>query len=543
MGGPWEDFAPNQDDGPWNDYATRDAPADSSPQHPYLDAAVKAFNPLQSLAQNPLGDLKSGERALLTNEPTQNIGEAVLRGAPAALGGAIGGAAGLVAGAPLTVGAVATSAGGAALGGGAGEAVRQAMAQTYSALTGRGRVQGPQEVMRDVATQAALQVPGQVMNLGTGLLGKYYANRLPTSLQSFFQVPEQMTKYVQKRGPDAVFAPQNLVEDAPLNNVGQATSDLAARRAAVGEGIGNSEDFALGIGAAQKPVPTQEVAGQLRDTMTRRGYLDPKTSDLARGKDASILRKVLDALEEKPNTQRLVKETSESPILDQFGKPVKNVTTSVVGEAGGGLDLRQVINAKRLIDSHLDFSGTINKEISAPTEAILKNTNNALREKVRAEMGSAISGLYDDFGKIADAQEKLAEFTGTRALSNVEQRAVQALRGIMNKNPGEVENIVKILGEGLPGGEAQARQIFDSIAGNAFTKDSVGAPSSVLLKGATAGGLLSAPVARGAVRFGQFLGNPATIGEAMSRNTIPAGVYGPGLTPLAEHYLRQRPAQ
>ena len=105
----------------------------------------------------------------------------------------------------------------------------------------------------------------------------------------------------------------------------------------------------------------------------------------------------------------------------------------------------------------------------------------------------------------------------------------------MLKNPGEVENIVKVLGAGLPGGEQQARAIFDSIAAEAFTKGSIGAPSNIILKTLTAGGILSGPTARamtrGAEKIAEINLNPAKISY---------GATALGLNPLSAAYRRQQ---
>ena len=483
-------------DGDFED-ATNDAP--TQPQARDYSLFRSEFASPQLPPGHGAGVPRAVERALLTNDPPQNMAETALRGVPAAIGGALGGSIGLVAGAPLTVGAAATSLGGAALGGGAFEAGRQGLAQAYSGLTGRGQVQQPGFVVRETLKQGALQVPGQALNIGTGLAARYAAARLPSTLKQFFGTPEELTQYAQRRGSDAVFTPQNLNEGAPLANIGEATADLAAGRRATGAAIGSAEDSILSAGAG-KALDLGDIASDLRQTLTQRGYLDPRTQALARGQDVSLLRGALKTLESN----------------------------------GGKMDLRQLINTKRLIDSQLEFSGGINKAVSEPAEAIAKSLNGKIREKVRAELGEGVSKLYDDFGVIADAQEKLAEFTGTKALSKVEQLAAQRLRSVMLKNPAEVDNIVKVLGAGLPGGEAQARTIFDSIAAEAFTRGGIGAPSNALLKTATAGGLLSGPTARGMVR-----GTEALTELSQGPLIVPRAI-GPASSALSDAYNRRR---
>lgn len=496
--------------------------------------ASRFMNPLAPLMRAK-DDVLGAERALLTNEPTQSMGESVLRGIPAAVGGALGGAAGLVAGAPLTFGAVGTSMAGAGLGGASLEAARQGIAQAYSGLTGRGQVQSPSYVVKETLKQGALQVPGQAINLGVGLLAKYGAARLPSALKQFVQIPEPLTQYAQKRGSAAMFTPQNLNEGAALANIGEATTDLATRRSTVGKSIGDSEDFLLGLGQGSRPVDTSLMASELRGTMTERGYLDPRTSGLARGKDVGLLNETLSTLEGGGSRQTVAPTAqTTSPLVDSLGRPIVTPGSAGVTIPDGPLTLRQAINTKRLIDSNLEFGGQMNREISDPAAAVAKNVNNQLREKVRAELGPMVSKLYDDFGVIAEAQEKLAEFTGTKALSNVEQRAVQALRGIMMKNPGEVDNIVKVLGAGLPGGEKQARIIFDSIAADPFIKGGGGSPSNLALKLLTGGGFLSGTMARGALKATESLGRAAA-----NPSMLPRAI-GPVSSAMQDAYNRQR---
>lgn len=464
--------------------------------------AAKFTNPFLSMTPERLkADALSAERALLTNEPTQGMAEGVLRGAPAAVGGAIGGTAGLVAGAPLTAAALGTSLGGAALGGSAGESVRQAAAQAYTGLTGRGSVQRPGAVVRDVAIQGATQVPGQAMNLGTALIAKYGAKQLPAMLKNFFGISEPITEYVQGRGAGNVFTEQNLNKGAPMDNIGAATADLEASRAATGSKIAPAENSVIDKVGNRTP-PIRHIREGLEDALVRRGITDPKTAGLARNRESGILKKLVDVL-----------TPSGIQVPEPGGLGITNKTVSEK------LTLRQAVNAKRLIDDNLDFA---DKDLSTSTEQLLKKVNGQIRAAVREDLGPDVAKLWDDYSTIRDAQDKLSEFTGTQARSSVQQRAVQSLRGIMVKNPKEVGNIVRILGDGLPGGEAQARQIFDSIAAEMFTKGGIGAPSSTLLKTATAGGLLSGPVARGMVSGSEALNNFAASPATYSRSVSPA---------------------
>ena len=456
----------------------------------------------------------SPTRALLTNEPTSGYAESFMRGIPAQVGGAIGG----VVGGGVTAGLASLPAAG--IGAAGGEGIRQSVAQAYSAATGR-PFSSPLQVAGNMGLQGALGVAGQGGAVAMDRVGKYVVRaateRLPATLKNFFGIAEPITEYTQKRGSANVFTPQNLNEGAALDNVGGATADLAARRSSVGAQIGVAEDAVLSRKGDMAP-SVRHIREGLEKSLYGRGISDPKTAVLARNKEVGILNKLVDVL---------TPTDAPAPAVGGLG-----VTLDSASEK---LTLRQALNAKRLIDENLEFAG---KELSSSTEQLLKKVNHQIRESVRSEMGPTVSGLWDDFGKIADAQEKLAEFTGTRALSNVEQRAVQALRGIMQKNPGEVENIVKVLGAGLPGGEQQARTIFDSIAAAPFTKGGVGAPSNIILKTLTAGGLLSGPAARTMVRGSEAIANMNLNPAALSY-----GASAAGYSPIASEYMRRRFAQ
>lgn len=504
----------------------KDAPADApaveaglrpNPLGVFGDAVLGAsqfMNPLSRLTPDRLRQEAQGfERALLTNEPTQGIGEGFLRGAPAAIGGAVGGTAGLVAGTPLTAGALGTSMAGAALGGSAFEAARQGIAQAYSGLTGRGEVKPASYVVRDIAKQGLLQAPGQAINLGVGLLGKYGAQQLPSGLQQFFGIPAPVTKYVQGRGAQQVFTPENLQEGAARANITKAVGDIGEARSATGELIGSAEDVALQR-VGNKTPGIRHIREGLEKALYGRGITDPKTAGLARSKEAGILTKLRDALTPSETTERGV---------DALGLPTSETITEK-------LTLRQAINAKRLIDDNLEFAG---KELGSATEQLLKKTNHQLRESVRADMGKEVGDLWDKFGVIADAQEKLAQYTGSRGLDASEKLAVGKLRGIMTGSPEKIDGIIKVLGAGLPGGEAQARQIFDAIAAESFSTVGIGAPSSALLKGAAAVGITSGPMARQSVRAVEGLNRLG------AQPLITPRLIGPAATALEDQYNRR----
>lgn len=516
---------------------TLDASQSSLPQ---LPAGFKIDSPVASSSAT------GATEAILTNKPTQGFMQGLARSSPAMAGAlaaapegaAMGAAAGTAVfpGVGTAVGGILGGLGAAYMGGVAGESARNAVANTvatalpkknYPVLNTSQLLQKLNRAGQDQAWNEAfgLGIGGAIKQGGKPLAG-LAEEKMPGVLKNSVGIPEPLTKYVQGRGSRNVFTPSNLNEGAALDNVGQATSDLAARRASVGKSIGNSEDFILGSGGATQELPTKDIASSLQNTMQRRGYIDPDTSDLARGKDISLLKSMLSTLS-RNGTREVAPAVAEkvSPLVNEFGGKVINTPASeaiTVGE--GPLNLRQVINAKRLIDQHLEFGETLNREISDPAAAVAKKTNAILRLRVRQQLGSGVAKLYDDFGTISDAQEKLAEFTGTKSLSSVEQRAVQALRGIMQKNPGEVRNIVNILGSGLPGGEQQARAIFDSIAATPFTRGGIGAPSSSFIKTLTAGGLLSGPAARTAVRATEGLSSYAASPATAPRKSVSAAM-------------------
>ena len=444
--------------------------------------------------------------ALLTNKPTNGMLQGLTRYSPAIAAGiaaapqgaALGAAAGtaILPGVGTVIGGALGGMGAAAIGGMAGEATRQAVSQGVATAMPRRNypVLNAGQVIEAVAGQGKEQaynelggrLIGGAAKMATGAIAKAASSRLPAVLKNSVGIPEPLTQYVQKRGAGKVFTPANLTEGAPMANVGEATSDLAAARSSVGANIGEAELAAIEK-VGNKTPSVRHILEGLKNALYSRGITDPKTAGLARGKEVGILNKLVDVL------------TPEAQAVGEVG-------VSAPVQTSKNLTLRQAVNAKRLIDQQLEFA---DKELSSPTEQLLKKVNHQLRESVRADMGPTVSKLWNDFGAIADAQDKLAEFTGTRALSSVQQRAVQSLRGVMLKNPKEVENIIKILGDGLPGGDAQARTIFDSIAAAPFTKGGIGSPSSTIVKTLTAGGLFSGPVARGAVRGSEALGRMA----------------------------------
>lgn len=452
-------------------------------------------------------------RAFLTNEPTQGVTESFMRGIPAQVGALMA----ATAAGGLTAGTASIPAAG--LGAAGMEGVRQSLAQAYAGATGR-PFTPPLQVAQNMAGQGVMGAIGQAGSLAMKNAGGYVVRaaeeKLAPTLKQYFGIAEPITKYVQGQGSAQVFTPQNLNEGAALANVGEATSDLATRRAALGTQIGEAETARL-ANVGDRSANVRHIREGLQDSLYGRGITDQKTAPLARGKEVGVLNKLIDVLtpSEGSATATAADGITQIPVAEK-------------------LTVRQAVNAKRLIDENLEFA---DRELSKPTEALLKRVNGQLRESVRGDLGPGVGKLWDDFGTIADAQSKLQEFTGTSARSNVEQRAVQSLRGIMLKNPGEVDSIVKVLGAGLPGGEQQARTIFNSIAAEPFIKGGVGAPSSTLLKGLTAGGLLSGPTARGMVRGSEAIANMDFNPAALSY-----GLTGGAVSPIAAEYMRGRMA-
>lgn len=447
-------------------------------------------------ASPPPDDNFSLTRALLTNEPARGFGESFVRGIPSQAGGFLAGATGGAASGGLA--SIPFAIGGAA----AGEGVRQSLAQAYATATGR-PLSTPGQIARGMATEGAFGGLGQGISAGLGGVGKYVVKQLPAKIQNFVGIPEKLSQYVQKRGTGQVFTSPNLAEGAATRNIAEAAENLSTARTAAGESIGSAEKFILDIGAGQKPIDTSAIASELRGKLFRGGYTDPRTSTLARSKEASILRELAETLESLP-AQNIPMQTT-----DPFTGAVSEAVEQIPGK--DPLNLRQIVNAKRLIDQNLEFAG---KEISAPAEAILKETNHKLREIARSELG--VGKLYDDFSKIANAQEKLSKFIGTRGLSSSEQRAVDSLKTILVKNPNEADKIVKILGAGLPEGEKQARTIFDSIVAQEFTKAGKGAPSNIILKALSAIGITGGAGARTMLRIGEAGFDPALLSYGAS---------------------------
>ncbi len=473
-------------------------------------------------------DSISPTRALLTNEKPSGYAESFMRGIPAQIGASAGGAAALGAGiaaSPFTAGmslpaGAGASVAGAAIGGGAGEAARQGLAQAYAGATGRPYTP-PGQVLGNVGLQAALGAGSQAVSNGLAKAGgwvvKSAKDRLAPTLKQYFGIAEPITEYVQGQGSKSVFTSPNLNEGAALANVGGATADLSAARSAAGAEIGTAETARLG-NIGDRPTSVRHIREGLEDALYGRGITDPKTAGLARGKEVGILNNLVDVLTPTESGRSVLSATdgiSTEPVMEK-------------------LTLRQALNAKRLIDDNLEFSD----QISKPTQALLERVNGQIRDSVRSDMGPGISKLWDHFGEIADAQKKLQEFTGTRDLSSVGQRAVQSLRGIMLKNPGEVDNIVKVLGAGLPGGEKQARTIFDSIAAGAFDKEGIGAPSNIILKGAAAVGITGGRAARSLVR-----GSEALTNASFNPAGVAYGASAAGVSPLATEYMRRQFAQ
>ena len=186
MGGPWEDFAPKDQDGPWNDFSPKDAVSDQT------------------------GQAKDLGEALLTNKPTQGMGQAIVRGLPAALGGFVGGIGGVLGGPAGVIG-------GAALGGAAGESARQGVSQIAAgAFPEAGYpVQVPGQVLRDVGLQGASQGAGQAAGMAIGA-GLKAARPLVNKLGA--QVMRVGAGIPEKAGEAAMRNPSMII-DAPSRGV------------------------------------------------------------------------------------------------------------------------------------------------------------------------------------------------------------------------------------------------------------------------------------------------------------------------------------
>lgn len=481
--------------------------------------SMPALNYLSGKSKTAEYPASGPTEALLTNKPTQGIMQGLARSSPAMAGAMAaapeGAALGAVAGTAIfpgvgtAVGGIVGGLGAAAIGGIAGESARNAAANTvatalprknYPVLNSSQFLQKLNLAGKEQAQNEAFGLAaGGALKQGASAVSNFVADRLPAGISKYVGIPESITKYVQGRGTKNVLNSGNLSEGAAMTNVGKATSDLSELRSSVGQSVGDAEQEVLGT-VGPRPASVDKIGNDLEKALFSRGITDPKTAPLARGKEVSILNKLVETL--KP---------SESLFSDPAGLGVTKSTVE------NGITIRQALNAKRLIDENLEFA---DKELSKPTEALLKRVNHQIRVAVRADLGPGVSKLWDQFGTIADAQDKLSEFTGTRALSNVQQRAVQSLKLMIQKNPKEVDSIVQILGEGLPGGQNQARQIFDSIAATPFTKGGIGAPSNIILKGAAALGLTGGSAAKNALRASEGLSNFAARPASVPRKTV-----------------------
>jgi hypothetical protein len=332
-----------------------------------------------------------------------------------------------------------------------------------------------------------------VLKAGVGKAAKVAANRLPPTLGKFFGISEPVTKYVQGRGTKAVFTTPNLEEGAARAKIGEATADLAAARTATGEAIGAAEGAVGASPAGSKPAKVRHILETLKASLYGRGISDPKTAALSSklgGKDVGVLQELEQVL---TPTETLV------PKVDAYGLTQMDPVTEK-------LTLRQALNAKKIIDHGIKLESG---KLTAPTKQLLLKINGMIRESVKQDVGKDVTDLWSQFGPIADAQEKLMQYTGSRGLDASEKLAVGKLRGIMMAAPEKIDGIVKILGAGLPGGEKQARAIIDSIAAEAFTKSGPGAPSNILLKGASMIGLTGGTMARTVARGSEYLGEAA----------------------------------
>lgn len=341
--------------------------------------------------------------------------------------------------------------------------------------------------------EAGGRIAGKVLQVGAKKAAEVAANRLPPTLGKFFGVPEAVTKYAQTRGAEKVFAPGNLEEGAARARVGAAEADLSAARTHVGEQIGAAEAKVSASPAGGKTPRIRHILETLRDSMYGRGISDPRTEALSSrlgGKDVGVLKEleaVLTPVEKQVKTLDPYGMTQSEPVVEK-------------------LTLRQALNAKKIIDHGIKLESG---KLTAPTKQLLLKINGMIRESVKQDVGKEVTDLWAQFGPIADAQEKLMEYTGSKVMDSSEKLAVGKLRGIMMAAPEKLDGIVKVLGAGLPGGEKQARAIVDSVAAEAFTKSGPGAPSNILLKGASAIGLTGGTMARQMFKGAEALGRAA----------------------------------
>jgi hypothetical protein len=393
----------------------------------------------------------SPTRALLTNEPTSGLAEDFIRGIPAGIGGSFGGAAG----GGVTAGLAAVP--GAAAGAAAGEGTRQALAQSYAALTGK-EFTPPQEVIGRTVTQGILGAAGQMGAAGLQRAGTWASGRIPDFIETYFGPNAALTRYIRGRGANKVLTPGNMNPDAPMNALEGVQRKLSGARKAAGGAVGAAEDAILESGGLGQQIDLTDIADDLEAQITKHGFDGPGAS-LA-GKDAKTLKDVLGHMRK------------------------------------GNLSAAEAINLKRRLGETLSYSGGRVPEINKTAEGILKKTTGKIAERINTtfpDLGKANA----NFSKIAQLYDKYRKYLGGTGEIGQEilsdANALRRIRASMIADPRIPKSAVAEFDAAVKGSGEAVQTLFDTVAANAFNAEKVGrgAPSNILLKGASTIGLTS----------------------------------------------------
>lgn len=317
----------------------KDAPNEpaSNPLGGFGDAVLgvaKLMNPLASMTpDNIMGQARSADRALLTNEPTQGFGEAMLRSAPATAGGMMGGLIGAPAGF--------TSVPGAALGAAGGEGLRQSAVQLRNLATGQ-EMASPGQVAGNMGIQGALSGLGAVGGNLTTMIAKKAG---PAIVKGASQLSRAASGMPEQTGAAIVRDPGMIARAKPIAEAGRLYR----------EGVGDAANGSLEAGRAVfgKTYPGPEAAVNTFDEMR-------PVLDAAKPEELLGMRQTLsDTLQDTPRTapklrmmlsERLavLDDMLESRLPDWGGAKQAWRDSKVAEEAGSWLPLNKNLSPNAL---------------------------------------------------------------------------------------------------------------------------------------------------------------------------------------------------
>lgn len=446
----------------------------------------------------------SPTRALLTNEPTSGYAESFMRGVPAQMGAIVGG----VAGGGLTAGL--GSVPGAMAGAAAGESVRQMGSQMFAAATGKEYSQ-PGEIIGNVALQGTLGGVSQAGAVGVDKAIKYGTERLPSFIEHYFGPQSAITRYIQSRGAKTVLTGDNLSPDAPMNALENARGAIVGGRKAAGSAVGAAEDALIESGALSQPLDVSDIAAGLRQAVEKAGLI---------GKDAAAL-----APAQKKNLEY------------------------ILGRLEGGLTGSEAVQIKRMLGELIDTTGGRIPEVGGKAAGLIRQTTGKLAERINTthpKLGEAnaaaqkVIAVYDRYRQFLGQMKDAAFDSGDDALQMVaDEAALRRIRSALASNPKVPAAAVAEFDQAVAGAGQALESVFDATAANAFNaaKAGRGAPSNILLKGASSLGLTS-PYMAGKLLIGAEAAAKASP-VAVSYRVV-AGAASPALSPVAQNYLSNR---